>query len=136
MTGKQGTSSRGRGKFKKYSRGGGRSFSRGLRPIDDEGNEVSMWSEEAQHKDGTLDEEDEEDEESEEEEEEEEAPKAKKEKPPTREQLKAAKKAKKAAAAAKTAEAEKKVEVGDMPPSSDEEESEDETPAKAAPAKK
>ncbi|KAL8376716.1 hypothetical protein RB595_007709 [Gaeumannomyces hyphopodioides] len=135
MTGKQGTSSRGRGKFKNYSRGGGRSFSRGLRPIDDEGNEVSMWSEEAQQKDGTLDEEDEEDEESEDEDEEE-APKAKKEKPPTREQLKAAKKAKKAAAAAKAAEAEKKVEVGDMPPSSDEEESEDEVPAKAAPAKK
>ncbi|CAI4214632.1 unnamed protein product [Parascedosporium putredinis] len=47
--GAPGSNSRGRGgKFRKFTRGGGKHFSRDLRPQDENGNEISMWSEDAQ----------------------------------------------------------------------------------------
>ncbi|KAL2268476.1 hypothetical protein VTJ83DRAFT_3322 [Remersonia thermophila] len=50
MSGRPGASSRGRGgKFKKPTRGGGKHYSRDLRPVDADGNEISMWSIDAQH---------------------------------------------------------------------------------------
>ncbi|OAA59834.1 Casein kinase substrate, phosphoprotein PP28 [Niveomyces insectorum RCEF 264] len=64
-----GANSRGRGgKFRKFTRGGGKHFSRDLRPLDADGNEISMWSEDAQNKLGnTQDSEEDSEEESEEE---------------------------------------------------------------------
>lgn len=136
------------GKFKKYTRGGtccfspcpqrtrgawskifvdanqdlltigGRSFSRDLQPADEDGNKVSMWSEDANN---NIDEDSEEDsdEDSEEESEDEKAE-------ASREDRKAQKKARKEAAIAKTKA--KTVEVGDLP-SSDEDSDDDDMPA-------
>ncbi|KAJ2992945.1 hypothetical protein NUW58_g1998 [Xylaria curta] len=65
--GAPGANSRGRGgKFKKFTRGGGKHFSRDLRPLDADGNEVSMWSENAQRRKGGDDEDDDENDDSEE----------------------------------------------------------------------
>ncbi|KAM0667878.1 hypothetical protein ACQRIT_002849 [Beauveria bassiana] len=109
------TSSRGRGgKFKKYTRGGGRHFSRDLQPADAEGNKVSMWSPDAQHSD--------EDDESSEGSSDEDVGKAVPAAEASREDRKAQKKAKKQAAIAKSKG--HSVEVGDMP-SSDEDSDED-----------
>ncbi|KAK0725314.1 casein kinase substrate phosphoprotein PP28-domain-containing protein [Lasiosphaeris hirsuta] len=69
-----GANSRGRGgKFKKPVRGGGKHYSRDLRPLDADGNEVSMWSVGANKKKGAIaeDSDEEESEESSEEESEE-----------------------------------------------------------------
>ncbi|ATY64709.1 Casein kinase phospho PP28 [Cordyceps militaris] len=111
--------SRGRGgKFKKYTRGGGRHFSRDLQPADAEGNKVSMWSPHAQH----SDEDEDEDEESSDDDAVGPVPAA----DASREDRKAQKKAKKQAAIAKSQG--HTVEVGDMP-STDEDESEGEMPA-------
>ncbi|KAJ6783991.1 hypothetical protein PWT90_06902 [Aphanocladium album] len=107
-------SSRGRGgKFKKYTRGGGRHFSRDLQPADAEGNKVSMWSADAQHS-GEEDEDESSEEESSDDDNGNAAPAAE----ASREDRKAQKKAKKLAAIAKSQGQE--VQVGDMP-SSDEE---------------
>ncbi|TQV98261.1 hypothetical protein V2A60_007982 [Cordyceps javanica] len=106
------TSSRGRGgKFKKYTRGGGRHFSRDLQPTNADGNEVSMWSADAQHSD------EEDDEESEEESSDEDTGKVAPAADASREDRKALKKAKKQAAIAKSHG--HTVEVGDMPSSDD-----------------
>ncbi|OAR00633.1 hypothetical protein LLEC1_02002 [Akanthomyces lecanii] len=115
------TSSRGRGgKFKKYTRGGGRHFSRDLQPADAEGNKVSMWSADARHSD--EDEEESSEEESSDDDTGVAAPNAE----ASREDRKAQKKAKKLAAIAKSRG--RSVEVGDMP-SSDEESEDDDMPA-------
>lgn len=121
-----GSNSRGRGgKFRKFTRGGGKHFSRDLRPVDSDGNEISMWASGAQGKKGGEEDSDEE-EDSEEDSEEEEDSDAEG-KPVTREERKQAAKARKEAAIArKKAQA---VEVGDMPPSDSEEESDDDMPA-------
>lgn len=112
------TSSRGRGgKFKKYTRGGGRHFSRDLQPADAEGNKVSMWSADAQHSD--EDDEDDSEEESSDEDTGKGAPAAE----ASREDRKAQKKAKKMAAIAKSQG--RSVEVGDMPSSDEESDDED-----------
>ncbi|CAK7240879.1 MAG: hypothetical protein STHCBS139747_002332 [Sporothrix thermara] len=51
-----GANSRGRGgKFRKFTRGGGKHFSRDLRPLDADGNEISMWGENDQKKDSDDD---------------------------------------------------------------------------------
>ncbi|KAL2260570.1 hypothetical protein VTK26DRAFT_5365 [Humicola hyalothermophila] len=125
--GPPGSSSRGRGgKFRKFTRGGGKHFSRDLRPVDADGNEVSMWSEEAQLK--RVDDEDESgsEEESEEESEDEAGPSnAQKANPAemSREERKREKQARKAAAIAKAKQ--RAVQPGDLPPSDSEEEEED-----------
>ncbi|KAM0322438.1 hypothetical protein ACHAQA_009505 [Verticillium albo-atrum] len=122
--GAPGANSRGRGgKFKKYTRGGGKHFSRDLRPVDSEGNEVSMWAADAKEK-GSADESSEE----EESEEDSEASDADEDKGPVsrEERKKQAKARKDAAIAKKKAQA---VEVGDMPPTDSEEESDDDMPA-------
>ncbi|AEO68081.1 uncharacterized protein THITE_2117438 [Thermothielavioides terrestris NRRL 8126] len=127
-----GAASRGRsGKFRKYTRGGGKHFSRDLQPRDADGNEVSMWSEDAVRQLGASDEDEEESEEEESEEESEaEAGGAGPSTTATalsREERKKEKKARKEAAIAK---AKKQVQVGDLPPSESEEESEeDDLPA-------
>lgn len=144
-----GSNSRGRGgKFRKFTRGGayqpthlspprsdsslirfpptgGKHFSRDLRPVDANGNEISMWASGAHgKKGGDDDDEEEEDEDSEEDSEEESGEEGK---PVTREERKQAAKARKEAAIArKKAQA---VEVGDMPPTDSEEESDDDMPA-------
>ncbi|KAH7154868.1 casein kinase substrate phosphoprotein PP28 [Dactylonectria estremocensis] len=119
MVAPPGSSSRGRGgKFKKYTRGGGKHFSRDIRPLDADGNEVSIWAADGKTKD---DEDSDEDTDSEEEDSEEDSD----DEPATaaqiqaasREDRKAEKKARKEAAIAKSRG--KTVEVGDMP-SSDE----------------
>ncbi|CAM1503776.1 Fc.00g013670.m01.CDS01 [Cosmosporella sp. VM-42] len=128
--GAPGSSSRGRGgKFKKYTRGGGKHFSRDIRPLDADGNEISIWSADARKKED--DEDDDSDEDSEEESSEEEesdddagpSNAAAAAQAASREDRKAQKKARKEAAIAK--QNNRTVEVGDMP-SSDEESSEEE----------
>ncbi|KAH6606220.1 hypothetical protein Trco_005373 [Trichoderma cornu-damae] len=112
-----GASSRGRGgKFRKYTRGGGKHFSRNLQPLDSEGHAVSMWSEDAQQDEGESGEESEE--ESEEEEESNQVT-AQAGSEANREDRKAQKKARKEAALAK--QKSRTVEVGDLPSSSGEE---------------
>ncbi|KAI5239627.1 initiation factor 2 [Aureobasidium subglaciale] len=111
-------STRGRGgKFMKPKRGGGKHFSRDLRPIDAEGAEKSMWASDSDNSSS-------EEESSEEESSDEEAPKAPVagEQEMTREQRREAAKQRKAAAIAK-----KKgpVQVGDMPSGSESESSDD-----------
>lgn len=122
---KPGANSRGRGgKFRKFTRGGGKHFSRDLRPLDADGNEISMWSKDARKKDDDSDEEedsDESEEESEEDSEDSDAPKASG--ALSREEKKAEKKAKKDAAIRKAKG--QAVQVGDMPPSDSEEDSDD-----------
>lgn len=124
-----GGNSRGRGgKFKKFTRGGGKHFSRDLRPLDADGNEINMWSAQSQRKnDDDDDDSDDSDEDSEEESEEESddaGPSQKQEL--SREERKQQKAQQKAVAIAKKKKA--AVKVGDMPTDS-EEESDDDTPA-------
>ncbi|RAL60003.1 hypothetical protein DID88_000629 [Monilinia fructigena] len=108
--------SRGRGgKFKKFTRGGGKHFSRDLRPLDANGNEIR----EKNADDSSSEEEEESEEESSSEEE---------EKPEmTREQRRAAAKAKKEAAIKKKNQ--KVAQVGDLPTDSEEESEDDDMPA-------
>ncbi|KAK5995748.1 hypothetical protein PT974_04166 [Cladobotryum mycophilum] len=117
--GAPGANSRGRGgKFKKFSRGGGKQFSRDLQPVDAAGNLVSMWSEEARDRSSGDESSSEEDSE-----EEDKAAAAAGETDASREARKAQKKARKEAAIAKSKA--KSVEVGDLP--SSDEESDDDT---------
>jgi len=126
-----GANSRGRGgKFKKYTRGGGKHFSRDLRPLDADGNEIDMWSADAKKK-GSSDEDSEEDseeEESEEEDSDDAGPSTQSQSAAelSREERRKEKKARKDAAIARS---KKPVEVGDLPPSDSEEEEEDDMPA-------
>ncbi|KAM5352072.1 hypothetical protein ACJ41O_004795 [Fusarium nematophilum] len=136
MVGPPGTSSRGRGgKFRKPARGGGKHFSRDIRPVDADGNEVSMWSVDAKGKDGDDDDDDSDEDEtteeetSEEEEDSDEDDDAGPSKAPaaqavSRDDRKAEKKARKEAAIAK--QKAKTVEVGDMPSSDEDDEDSDE----------
>lgn len=123
-----GANSRGRGgKFKKYTRGGGKHFSRDLRPLDADGNEIDMWSADAKKK-GSSDEDSEEDseeEESEEEDSDDAGPSTQSQSAAelSREERRKEKKARKDAAIARS---KKPVEVGDLPPSDSEEEEEEE----------
>ncbi|KAH7245947.1 casein kinase substrate phosphoprotein PP28-domain-containing protein [Fusarium tricinctum] len=121
--GPPGTGARGRGgKFRKPTRGGGKKFSRDIRPLDADGNEVSMWAAGEKPEGDSDDDESSEEETSEEEDDEPEAGPAEPEtQEESREARKAEKKARKEAAIAKLRA--KTVEVGDMP-SSDESESE------------
>ncbi|KAL2144721.1 hypothetical protein VTI28DRAFT_8659 [Corynascus sepedonium] len=125
-----GANSRGRGgKFKKYTRGGGHHFSRDLRPLDADGNEISMWAVDAQQKRPEDDSEEgsEEEEESSEEESDDDGagPSSAQSQAAaelSREERRREKKARKEAAIAR---AKKPVEVGDLPPSASEEEDEE-----------
>ncbi|KAH6847386.1 casein kinase substrate phosphoprotein PP28-domain-containing protein [Chaetomium sp. MPI-CAGE-AT-0009] len=125
-----GANSRGRGgKFKKYTRGGGKHFSRDLRPLDADGNEIDMWSADAKKKGSDEDsEEDSEEEESEEEEDDDAGPSVQSQSAAelSREERRKEKKARKDAAIARS---KKPVEVGDLPPSDSEEEEDDDMPA-------
>jgi hypothetical protein len=98
---------------------GGKHFSRDLRPVDSEGNEISMWADGAKKRDG--EDEDEEDDSDEEDSEEGAGPSATANL--SREERKREKKARKEAAMAKSQG--KAVQVGDLP-SDSEEDSEDE----------
>ncbi|ROT42741.1 hypothetical protein SODALDRAFT_326900 [Sodiomyces alkalinus F11] len=123
VAGQPGSNSRGRGgKFRTYTRGGGKHFSRDLRPVDADGNEISMWSADAQPK--SIDDSEEED--SEEDSEEESGSDndgTEQSGALSREERKQAAKARKEAAIAKKkAQA---VEVGDLPPSDSEDEDEE-----------
>ncbi|KAI9743247.1 MAG: hypothetical protein M1818_003093 [Claussenomyces sp. TS43310] len=122
--GPPGGGSRGRGgKFKKFTRGGGKHFSRNLRPLDADGNEVGMW--------GDGDAKGDEEEEEEDSEEESSSDEGAAEKPAmTREERRAAAKAKKEAAIARKKQ--QATQPGDMPSSSeesDEESDEEDMPA-------
>lgn len=151
MSGRPGAGSRGRGgKFKKYTRGGksystnhvpdtqdsllivsyffprvgGKHFSKNLRPLDADGNEISMWDPNASKQDGSDDDDDDSDDDSEEESEDDAGPsKATPAQELSREERRAEKKAKKEAAIARAKKA--NVQVGDLPPSDSEDESED-----------
>ncbi|KAF7883081.1 hypothetical protein EAF00_011570 [Botryotinia globosa] len=113
-----GPAGRGRGgKFKKFTRGGGKHFSRDLRPLDANGNEIR----EKNANDSSSEEEEEESEEESSEEEEEEKQEM------TREQRRAAAKAKKEAAIKKKNQ--KVAQVGDLPTDSEEESEDDDMPA-------
>ncbi|KAG7112282.1 hypothetical protein HYQ44_010477 [Verticillium longisporum] len=102
----------------------GKHFSRDLRPVDSEGNEVSMWAAGAKEKASANASSDEEEEEEDDDSEEEDDSAAEDKGPVSREERKKLAKARKdAAIAKKKAQA---VEVGDMPPSdSDSDESDD-----------
>ncbi|KAF4806976.1 28 kDa heat- and acid-stable phosphoprotein [Colletotrichum siamense] len=122
--GQPGSSSRGRGgKFRKFTRGGGKHFSRDLRPLDADGNEISMWSADTKKDDSGSDEDDSEEESEEETDSDDAKPQAEQ----SRADRKAAAKARKEAAIAKKKG--QAVEVGDLPPSDSEEESDDDMPA-------
>ncbi|KAF4822182.1 28 kDa heat- and acid-stable phosphoprotein [Colletotrichum tropicale] len=122
--GQPGSSSRGRGgKFRKFTRGGGKHFSRDLRPLDADGNEISMWSADTKKDDSGSDEDDSEEESEEESDSDDAKPQAEQ----SRADRKAAAKARKEAAIAKKKG--QAVEVGDLPPSESEEESDDDMPA-------
>lgn len=102
---------------------GGKHFSKNLRPLDADGNEISMWDPNAS-KQNDSDDDDDSDESSEEESEDEAGPsKAAPAQELSREERRAEKKAKKEAAIARAKKA--NVQVGDLPPSDSEEESED-----------
>lgn len=103
---------------------GGKHFSRDLRPLDADGNEVSMWSEDAQAQLAAPDDH-EESESSEEESEDEAGPSASKGPAAelSREDRKKEKKARKEAAVARAKQ--QAVQVGDLPPGDSEEEEED-----------
>ncbi|KAI5859952.1 hypothetical protein GGS23DRAFT_583204 [Durotheca rogersii] len=124
--GAPGANSRGRGgKFKKFTRGGGKHFSRDLRPLDADGNEISMWSEDAQKADN--------DESEGEEDSDEEGSDAGPSQPNaelTREERKQAKKAQKEAAISKKKNI---VQVGDLPSDSAEDDDDDDDGAPANP---
>lgn len=116
-----GANSRGRGgKFKKYTRGGGKHFSRDLQPVDADGNKISMWSDQARRGSEESEEDDDEEEDSSEEESEDDGKPAA---AMSREDRKKEKKEKKAAAAARAKAG--AVQVGDLPPSDSEEDSDD-----------
>ncbi|XXH01072.1 hypothetical protein Hte_007423 [Hypoxylon texense] len=118
--GAPGANSRGRGgKFRKFTRGGGKHFSRDLRPLDADGNEISMWSANAQK---NSDDDDEEDSEEESSEEDSDAGPSQQTGELTRDERKQAKKAQKEAAIARK---NKTVQVGDMPSDSESEEDDD-----------
>ncbi|KAI8302790.1 28 kDa heat- and acid-stable phosphoprotein [Colletotrichum sp. SAR11_240] len=122
--GQPGSSSRGRGgKFRKFTRGGGKHFSRDLRPLDADGNEINMWSADTKKDDSGSDEDDSEEESEEESDSDDAKPQAEQ----SRADRKAAAKARKEAAIAKKKG--QAVEVGDLPPSDSEEESDDDMPA-------
>lgn len=154
-----GANSRGRGgKFRKFTRGGmsvclknhycrllyvyppilvvnpapstgGKHFSRDLRPLDADGNEISMWAADGQKKKnqgGSSDEEEDSEEESSEEESDDAGP-SNAQAEVSREDRKKEKAARKAAAIAKAKAA--SIQVGDLPPSDDEESSDDDMPA-------
>ncbi|KAK2609762.1 hypothetical protein N8I77_003248 [Diaporthe amygdali] len=126
MAGAPGGNSRGRGgKFKKPTRGGGKHFSRDLRPLDADGNEISMWSTDAVKKDESGS--DESDEESEEESDDEGGPSNAAAQELSREDRKKEKKARKDAAIARAKAA--AVQVGDLPPSDGESDEDDDMPA-------
>ncbi|KAH0441893.1 28 kda heat- and acid-stable [Colletotrichum camelliae] len=124
MAGGPGSSSRGRGgKFRKFTRGGGKHFSRNLRPLDADGNEIGMWSADAKKDDSGSDESDSEEDSEEDSDSDDAKPQAEQ----SRADRKAAAKARKEAAIAKKNG--QAVEVGDLPPSDSEEESDDDMPA-------
>ncbi|KAK0384336.1 hypothetical protein NLU13_8423 [Sarocladium strictum] len=128
--GAPGSSSRGRGgKFKKYTRGGGKHFSRDLQPVDSEGNQISMWSKDALKKqNGNEESSEEESSEEDSEEDSDDAGPSQDDGAATRDARKQQKKARKEAAIAKAKA--KTVEVGDMPSSDeDSEEDDDDMPA-------
>ncbi|CAK7565324.1 MAG: hypothetical protein SEPTF4163_003239 [Sporothrix epigloea] len=122
MVGSQapGASSRGRGgKFRKFTRGGGKQFSRDLRPLDADGNEIGMWDENGQQKGSNDDSEESED--SEEESDDNAQPGLAE--AASREARKKEKKARKEAAIARAKG--QAVQVGDLPSSDDESDAED-----------
>jgi hypothetical protein len=103
---------------------GGKHFSRNLQPIDSEGNPVSIWSKDGkQREENSSEESEEESEEESSEEETNQTAAAQATADANREDRKAQKKARKEAAIAKQKAL--TVEVGDLPPSSDEESEED-----------
>ncbi|KAK7932275.1 28 kDa heat- and acid-stable phosphoprotein [Apiospora marii] len=119
-----GGNSRGRGgKFKKFTRGGGKHFSRDLKPLDADGNEIGMWGDGEPNKDESSSEE-----ESSEEESSDEDDAGPSSKTPaaelTREERRKQKADQKAAAIAKK---KKVVQVGDMPSDDSEESSDDDS---------
>ncbi|KAI1811121.1 hypothetical protein GGS20DRAFT_588867 [Poronia punctata] len=124
-----GANSRGRGgKFKKFTRGGGKHFSRDLGPRDDDGFQVSMWSRGSKGKGKGSDEdsEDDSDEDSEEDSDDDSddaAGPSGAQQELTREERKAAKKAQKDAAAARRKAGQ--VQVGDLPSASEDEDDDD-----------
>ncbi|KAL1861816.1 hypothetical protein Daus18300_008632 [Diaporthe australafricana] len=123
MAGGPGGNSRGRGgKFKKPTRGGGKHFSRDLRPLDADGNEISMWSTDAKKKDES-DSDEESDEESEEESDDDAGPSNAAAQELSREDRKKEKKARKDAAIARAKAG--AVQVGDLPPSDGESDDDD-----------
>ncbi|KAI1495795.1 hypothetical protein F5X99DRAFT_414769 [Biscogniauxia marginata] len=124
-----GGNSRGRGgKFKKFTRGGGKHFSRNLRPLDADGNEISMWSEDApKNEDGEADSSEEESDEDESDEDSDAGPSNQPQTELSREERRQAKKAQKEAAIAKKKKG--AVQVGDMPTESEEESEDDDMPA-------
>ncbi|KAH7325069.1 casein kinase substrate phosphoprotein PP28-domain-containing protein [Stachybotrys elegans] len=121
-------SSRGRGgKFKKYTRGGGKHFSRDLQPVDSEGNHISMWSADARAKDDDDDDDESSSEEEEDESEDDAGAAGPSNEATSREDRKALKKARKEAAIAK--QKSHTVEVGDLPSSDEDEDEDDDMPA-------
>lgn len=102
---------------------GGKHFSRDLRPLDADGNEISMWSEDAQRKLEEGSGEDSEEESEEDEDEDDAGPSGSKTTAGelSREDRKKEKKARKEAAAARAKQ--QAVQVGDLPPSDSDEES-------------
>ncbi|KUI58230.1 hypothetical protein VP1G_05539 [Cytospora mali] len=123
-----GANSRGRGgKFRKPTRGGGKHFSRDLRPLDADGNEIGMWGA-GKEKEDSSDEDESSEEESEEESDDEAGPSnSAAQEDLSREERKKEKKARKEAAIARAKAA--AIQVGDLPPSDSEEEEVDDMPA-------
>ncbi|KEY67973.1 hypothetical protein S7711_02178 [Stachybotrys chartarum IBT 7711] len=122
-----GSSSRGRGgKFKKYTRGGGKHFSRDLQPLDADGNQISIWSPDAKRKSSDDEDEEDEDEDSSSDEDATNAA-AGSSAAASRDERKAQKKARREAAIAK--QKAQTVEVGDLPSSDEDEDEDDDMPA-------
>ncbi|KAK4178500.1 casein kinase substrate phosphoprotein PP28-domain-containing protein [Triangularia setosa] len=126
-------SSRGRGKFRKFTRGGGKHFSKNLRPLDADGNEVGMWGD-APEKD-EEDEDSSEEESSEEESDDDDANPAKAAAAAAAAELSREERKKQKKAAKEAAIKAKKgpVQVGDMPSDSEESEEEEEVKMPANP---
>jgi hypothetical protein len=106
---------------------GGKHFSRDLKPLDADGNEISMWSADAKKDDDSEEDSDESSEEESEEESDDDAPTSSAAAAAaelSREERKKEKQARKAAAVARAKA--QSVQVGDLPPSDDDEESEEE----------
>jgi len=109
------SSTRGRaGKFSKAKRGGGRQFSKNLRPVDDEGVERSIWAEPVAENEDSSDEDSDDD--SEEDSSDDDGVAPAQQADLTREQRRALAKAKKEAAIKKKQGG---PDVGDLPPNSD-----------------